>query len=107
VNISSAFQAFLEEAPEHAAAWMDAVKKLDQASALDGKTEELAYIAVLAALRMTGGIPFHVASAHRHGASREEIISAILLGLPAAGNGVIQSLPAALEAFAQAEGKPA
>jgi len=107
MNISSAFQTFLTEAPEHAAAWMETVKQLDQASALDGKTEERAYIAVLAALRMTGGIPFHVASAHGHGASREEIISAVLLGLPAAGNGVIQSLPIALEAFAQADGKSA
>jgi len=107
MNISSAFQAFLEEAPEHAAAWMETVKKLDQASALDDKTAELAYIAVLAALRMTGGIPFHVSAARDYGASREEIISAVLLGLPAAGNGVIQSLPVALEAFAQAAGNPA
>jgi hypothetical protein len=33
------------------------------------------------------------------GASRNEIISAILVGLPAAGLGVIQVLPAAIAAF--------
>jgi alkylhydroperoxidase/carboxymuconolactone decarboxylase family protein YurZ len=99
MSISNAFQVFLDEAPEHAKAWMSAVQGLDQASALDQKTEELAYLAVLSAQRLTSGIPFHVLSAKRHGASREEIIAAVLIGLPAVGNAVIQSLPVALEAF--------
>jgi alkylhydroperoxidase/carboxymuconolactone decarboxylase family protein YurZ len=33
------------------------------------------------------------------GASRDEVISALLVGLPAAGNGITQSLPAAIEAY--------
>ena len=33
------------------------------------------------------------------GASRDEAISALLVGLPAAGNGITQSLPAAIEAY--------
>ena len=78
---------------------MGSVHGLDQASALDKKTEELAYIAVLAAARLNSGIPFHVASAKQNGATREEIISAVLIGLPAVGNAVIQSLPVALDAF--------
>lgn len=97
--ISNAFQLFLSEAPAHAQAWMAAVHGLDEASTLDKKTEELAYIAVLAALRMESGIPFHVQSAKQAGASRGEVVSAVLLGLPAAGNGVTQSLPAALAAY--------
>jgi AhpD family alkylhydroperoxidase len=99
VGVSNSFQAFLEQASGHAAAWMGAVKGLDEASALDKKTEELAYLAVLAATRMESGVPFHVASAKAAGASREEVISAILVGLPAAGQAVMQSLPAALAAF--------
>ncbi|MGO8919533.1 MAG: carboxymuconolactone decarboxylase family protein [Stellaceae bacterium] len=99
MSISKAFQVFLSEAPAHAEAWMNAVRGLDQASALDKKTEELAYIAVLAASRLTSGIPFHVEAAKKHGASREEIIGAVLLGLPAVGNVVVESLPVALEAF--------
>lgn len=75
------------------------VQGLDQASALDKKTEELAYLAVLAALRMESGIPFHVQSAKRAGASREEVISAILVGLPAAGHSITQVLPSALAAY--------
>lgn len=96
---SNAFQVFMQEAPEHQKAWLEAVQKLGGASRLEPKTEEIAYIAVLAALRMEGGIPFHVRHAKSLGATREEIISAILVGLPAAGNAVIQVLPAALQAF--------
>ncbi len=54
---------------------------------------------MLAAARLNSGIPFHVASAKQNGATREEIISAVLIGLPAVGNAVIQSLPVALDAF--------
>ncbi|QZY57203.1 carboxymuconolactone decarboxylase family protein [Crassaminicella profunda] len=97
--VSNAFQTFINEAPNHAKAWMEAVQKLDKGSALDKKTEELAYIAVLAAARLESGIPFHVKSAKANGASREEIISAVLVGLPAVGNVVTSSLPKALEAY--------
>ena len=97
--ISNAFQLFMTEAPEHAQAWLNATKALDSASALDKKTEELTYIAVLAAMGLTSGIPFHIDLAKKNGASRKEVISAVLVGLPAAGNVVLQSLPIALEAF--------
>jgi alkylhydroperoxidase/carboxymuconolactone decarboxylase family protein YurZ len=98
-GVSNAFQSFLTNAPAHAKAWMTAVQGLDQASALDAKTGHLAYLAVLAALRLESGVPFHVQLAKKAGASREEIISAVLIGLPAAGNGVTQVLPAALAAY--------
>jgi alkylhydroperoxidase/carboxymuconolactone decarboxylase family protein YurZ len=98
-SVSKAFQLFMTEAPKHAKAWLDAVKGLDSACTLDKKTEALAYLAVLAVLRLEGGIPFHVQSAKQAGASREEVISAILVGLPAAGLGVTQVLPAAIAAY--------
>ncbi len=98
-QVSTAFQVFLEQAPKHAGAWMGAVQGLDAASTLDKKTEELAYLAVLAALRMEGGVPFHVKQAKQAGATRDEVISAILIGLPAAGHGVTQVLPAAVKAY--------
>ena len=104
MNVSTAFQTFLSEAPAHAKAWMGAVQGLDQASALDKKTEELAYVAVLSALGLTSGIPFHVGAAKSQGATREEILGAVLVGLPAAGMAVIQSLPVALESFDGANG---
>ncbi|SDG95338.1 MULTISPECIES: carboxymuconolactone decarboxylase family protein [unclassified Duganella] len=99
MSISKAFSLFMQEAPAHAQAWMQAVKGLDEASTLDKKTEELAYIAVLAATGNTSGIPFHVLSAKTHGASRQEVLSAVLIGLPAVGAVAISALPAALEAY--------
>jgi alkylhydroperoxidase/carboxymuconolactone decarboxylase family protein YurZ len=99
--ISEAFQLFLEESPKHAQAWMSAVRGLSEASALDAKTQALAYLAVLAAQRMESGVPFHVAQAKEAGASRDEVVSAILVGLPAVGIAVTQALPAALRAYDQ------
>lgn len=98
-NVSNSFQVFLKEAPEHSKAWMEVVQKLDKASSLDKKTEEIAYIAVMAAVGLESGIPFHVKSAKEAGATRNDIISATLLGLPAVGNQVVKALPIALDAF--------
>ena len=98
-SVSNAFQIFMKEAPEYQKIWMETVQKLDSVSKLDSKTEELAYISVLASVRLEGGLPFHVKHAKALGATREEIISAILVGLPAVGNIVIQSLPIAISAY--------
>ena len=97
--ISNAFQTFYREAPKHSAAWMKMVKELAEANSLDQKTGSLAYLAVLAALGRTSGIPFHVKEARKNGATKEEVISACLVGLPAAGHIVTQALPAAVEAY--------
>jgi len=99
VSISKAFEIFASEAPEYQSIWMEAVKKLDAVSKLDKKTEELAYLAVLSATRLESGIPFHIKMAKTYGATREEIISSILVGLPAVGNQVISVLPIALSAY--------
>lgn len=102
-SISKAFQAFMQETPAHAQAWGVLVQALSNASALDAKTSALAYLAVLAALELQSGIPFHVQQAKSAGATREEVFSAILVGLPAAGHRVTQSLPSAIEAYDSAE----
>ncbi len=96
---SAAFQAFLRDAPAHARAWGTMVGALAESSALDKKTSALVYLGVLAAQRLESGIPFHVQAAKSAGATREEVISAILTGLPAAGLGVVQVLPAAIAAY--------
>jgi alkylhydroperoxidase/carboxymuconolactone decarboxylase family protein YurZ len=101
-GVSRAFEAFFTEAPRHADAWMAATRGLTEASALDPKTLSLAYLAVLAALRLDSGVPFHVQRAKDAGASRAEVISAILVGLQPAGHGVTACLPAAVAAYAAA-----
>jgi alkylhydroperoxidase/carboxymuconolactone decarboxylase family protein YurZ len=98
-KVSQGFLCYAQNAGEHHKAWMEAVYKFSGISKLDKKTEALAYIAVLAALRMEGGLPFHVKHAKVLGASRDEVISAILTGLPAAGNAVIQSIPTGVQAY--------
>ena len=97
--ISNAFEVFAKEAPQHAAAWSSLVQQLSAASALDKKTSALAYLAVLAALGLESGVPFHVRSAKDAGASREEVISAVLIGLPAAGHAVTRVLPQTVAAY--------
>ena len=97
--ISTAFQTFMSQAPRQAQAWGGMVQGLAEASALDRKTSALAYLAVLAALRLDSGVPFHAHAAKQAGATRDEVISAILVGLPAAGHVVTQVLPAALAAY--------
>ncbi len=76
MTISPAFQSFAKEAPQQYAAWLQAVAELGKASALDAKTQSLVYIGILAAMRLEGGLAFHVQEAKAHGASRNEIIGA-------------------------------
>lgn len=71
-TISNAFQTFMTQASEHAQAWGGMVQGLAGTSALDAKTSALAYLVVLAALRMESGVPFHVQMAKKAEASREE-----------------------------------
>jgi alkylhydroperoxidase/carboxymuconolactone decarboxylase family protein YurZ len=96
---SIAFEAFGREASKHAEAWSRMIQETAAASALDEKTRALAYIGVLAAIRSDNGIESHVMNARKAGATRKEIISAILVGLPAAGHSVMQVLPTALSAY--------
>lgn len=103
-SVSQSFQVFLKEAPEYSRAWMEAVYKLDSVSQMDKKTHEIAYIAVLAAVGLESGIPFHVKQAKELGVTRDEIKGAILIGLPAVGNRVVQSLSIAIDAFDEVDG---
>lgn len=98
-HVSDGFQLFLREGGAVSGAFMEMVTRAAGASALDRKTDELAYIAVLAATRMSGGLAFHVKSAKALGATRDEVKSAVLAGLPAVGLQVIEALPAALSSY--------
>jgi alkylhydroperoxidase/carboxymuconolactone decarboxylase family protein YurZ len=90
---------FRKEAPEHAEAWTKMNLSLGNLSPFELKTKALIRISLLAALKITSGIPFHVISAKELGVTREEIINAVLAGLTLIGNVVTHSLPIALEAY--------
>jgi len=98
-KVSSAFMSFAKNTPKHQEIWMNMVSELSEASSLDSKTKVLAYLSVLAALRLESGIDFHVKHAKSLGATKDEVLSAILVGLPATGNIVIQSIPLAVTAY--------
>lgn len=97
-KVTNSFQMFMEETKYTGKAYMDMVMQMSKESALDRKTHELSYISVLAATKMNSGINFHVKSAKELGASKEEIKSAVLVGLPAVGITVIDALETALNA---------
>jgi alkylhydroperoxidase/carboxymuconolactone decarboxylase family protein YurZ len=101
-HVSDGFMMFMREGGAVSQAFMEMVTKAAETSALDRKADELAYLAVLAAVRMTGGLAFHVKSAKKLGATRDEVKSAVLVGLPAVGLQVLDALPLALEAYDEA-----
>lgn len=98
-TVSDSFKYFMDESGKTGAAFMEAVMKMSDASALDKKVGELAYIGVLAATGILGGLPFHVQSAKLLGATRDEVKSAILIGMPVVGLKVTDALMIGLQSY--------
>lgn len=98
-KVTNEFQMFMEETNGVGPAFMGFVMKMSEASALEAKISELAYISVLAALQMADGIPFHVMQAKEHGATLEEVKSAVLVGMPLVGLRVTQAYAAAINSY--------
>jgi AhpD family alkylhydroperoxidase len=68
--------------------------------ALDEKTKQFVYVAAAAAAGHVRGVPVHVARLRALGATRQEVLEALLMTLPAAGFGPLsQCLPAAMAVF--------
>jgi alkylhydroperoxidase/carboxymuconolactone decarboxylase family protein YurZ len=82
---------------------MGFVQAKAEESALDPKTNHLAYLAVLSSAGMTGGLDFHVGLAKQAGATDEEIRSAALVGMQAAGLRVLDGLAAVCAALEPAD----
>jgi len=98
-TVSNGFLLFGQQFPATAKAHMAFVQAKAEESSLDEKTSHLAYLAVLAAAGLAGGIGFHVQLARQAGASRDEVLSACLVGLPAVGLQVLDGLAAAVDAL--------
>lgn len=92
-SVTNGFKQFMKDTSGVDPAFANAVMKLNEESALDKKTHDLAYISVLVTTKMYGGLPFHIEEAKQHGASTEEIKSAILLLMPIIGLQVADALP--------------
>lgn len=92
-KVTDGFKMFMKETDGIGEAFMGAIFKLSENSALDKKMHELAYISVLVSTKMYDGLPFHMKQAKEYGASMEEIKSAILVPLPIMGIQVADALP--------------
>lgn len=102
-NKYTGFQSFMKESKEVGKSYIDMILQQEKSCVLDRKTRELTYVAVLAATGVVGGLRYHVQSARELGASRDEVKSAILVGLPAVGLAIIDPLEAALQAYDNTE----
>ena len=91
---------FQEEAPEVAGAFDGLIKAIIASEGLDGKTKQLIYIAMRASQGDTAAVKAHVSMAEKLGATKEEVIDAILMTLTVSGiKGVVSCLPEAVEHF--------
>ncbi|MDD6137559.1 MAG: carboxymuconolactone decarboxylase family protein [Lachnospiraceae bacterium] len=84
-KVSMGFEILMKETGEVGSSFGQMVKSLAKESVLDEKTHDLAYISVLTALKCYSGLPFHISEAMQHGASLEEIKSAMLISMPLIG----------------------
>jgi len=92
---------FKEEAPEAACAFEGLIEALcSRQDGMDGKTRQLAYIAMRAAQADPASIYAHVPMAKAEGATRGEVRDAVLMSLTVSGvRGVLSCLGPALEAY--------
>jgi len=91
---------FQKEAPEVASAFNGLITSLVATKGLDTKTKQLIYIAMKAAMGDDTAVRAHVPMAKAAGATREEVIDAILMTLTVSGiRGVVHCLPEAVKQF--------
>jgi alkylhydroperoxidase/carboxymuconolactone decarboxylase family protein YurZ len=93
---------FKREAPEVAAAFNGLIMSLVASKGLDQKTKQLIYIAMKSSMGDEMAVKAHVPMAIQAGATREEVVDAILMTLTVSGiRGVVTCLPDALRQFEQ------
>lgn len=78
-------QNIINEAPGVAKAFRDLTNSLQEKSAVDKKTKELILLGIFTADKAVRGIDTHVRIALQEGATKDEIVSAILFAIPIVG----------------------
>jgi AhpD family alkylhydroperoxidase len=93
---------FRREAPEVAKAFDGLIQAIVASKGLDPKTKQLVYIAMKASVGDGMAVKAHVPMAKAAGATKEEVVDAILLTLTVSGiRGVVTCLPLAVGQFEQ------
>jgi AhpD family alkylhydroperoxidase len=91
---------FQQEAPEVAAAFNNLIMAVAGSGGLDGKTKQLIYIAMKASTGDDRAVRAHIPMARQMGATREEVVDAILMTLTVSGiRGVVTCLPEVARQF--------
>ncbi len=97
------YEIFQKECPEVAARLNDLIEAQKALKGLDSKTKQLINIAIQTANRNLRGVQMHAMMAKNEGATREEIVGAVVLNLHHSGlASVLECLTAAIDGF---EGK--
>ncbi len=97
---------FVEECPELARQFNNLVDVQRSSKALDPKTKQLINIAIQAATRNARGVRMHAMMAYKSGATREEIVGAVVMNIHLTGLvTVLEALPAAIAGIEEAEKK--
>ncbi|HML05714.1 MAG TPA: carboxymuconolactone decarboxylase family protein [Methanobacterium sp.] len=97
------YEIFQKECPEVAARFNDLIEAQKSLEGLNTKTKQLINIAIQTANRNVRGVQMHAMMAKNEGATREEIVGAVVLNLHHSGfASVLECLPAAIDGF---EGK--
>jgi len=91
---------FQREAPEVARAFNGLIESLVASKGLDQKTRQLIYIAMKAAMGDDTAVKAHLPMAKQAGATKGEVVDAILMTLTVSGiRGIVHCLPDAVEYF--------
>lgn len=93
-------QLLQQEAPEAADAFDKLIQAIINSKGLDEKTKQLIYIAMKATQGDTQAVSMHILMAKNAGATKAEMIDALLVTLTVAGiKGIVTGLPAVVHAF--------
>ena len=102
-DLNKAIATMRKGIPETMQAFSGLAKAALADGALDPKTKELIAIGIGIAVRCDGCIAFHVKAARRHGATREEVLQTIAMGIYMGGGPSMVTGAEALAAFDQFE----
>ncbi len=94
------FDIFMNEFPELAESFNELVEVQKSLKGIDNKTKQLINLAIQTANRNPVGVELHAIMAKKEGASREEVLGAVVLNLHHSGlASVMECLPAAVNGF--------
>jgi alkylhydroperoxidase/carboxymuconolactone decarboxylase family protein YurZ len=91
---------FRKEAPEVADAFNGLIMSIVSSKGLDPKTKQLIYISMKASMGDNIAVMAHIPMAKQAGATREEVVDAILMTLTVSGiRGIVTCLPDVVKQF--------